>query len=163
METRTYNASEKKILTLYALITAGTILSMLPFLLLPYAGLASISVGFLAAYIYRFKNRDNEFMVFHTTYLIRVLWWSSLILIVGIAMFACIIVFNGDLSSIDYLMMQAQQGLPPTEVEVLEMQRNFVSANRTLITIAAAFCLLPYPLFIFVKIIKALLIIRKKG
>ena len=158
-----YTETEKNILTLYALTTAGAILSMIPLSLLPYAGLACVTVGFIACYIFRMRNKNNELMVFHTTYLIQTMWWASLILVIGILLFACIIFFNGDLSSIYQLMGDAERGLLPEESDIRAMQGEFVRSNVTLILIAAIFCLLPFPLYILFKTLKGVKILTKKA
>lgn len=158
-----YTHNDKAILNLYGLITAGAVLTMIPVSVVPYAGLACLLVGFVAAYVYKFRHRQNECMAFHTRHIIRTMWWSTLILFLGIAMFACIIVFNGDLSSIHSLMERTERGLLITDVEVRAMQASFVQANLSLISIAALCCLLPYPIYIIARAIKGVKGIKKTG
>jgi uncharacterized membrane protein len=159
----TYNEQQKSILSLYALISAGAILTALPFSLLPYAGMACILVGFIAGYIYRMRNREYYFMVRHTTYIIRTVWWSFLILLAGVFFFACILVYNGDLSPIYQLMQQADRGVPPNQSDVRIMQDTFVRLNKDLIVISAIFCLMPYPAFVLYRCFKGVREIKKGG
>ena len=159
----TYTRNDKKILNLYGLIVAGAILTMIPVSVVPYAGLACLTVGFIAAYFYRYGNRNDAFMVAQTTYVIRTMWWSTLILFIGIAMFACIIVFNGDLSGIHALMERTEKGLLITETEIQAMQARFVQANLKLISIAALLCLLPYPVYIIARAIQGVKSIKNRA
>ena len=155
--------AEKILLNLYALIAAGTVLCVLPFSLLPYAGLACITVGFIAAYVYRWRNRYNSLVQTHTTHIIHTMWWSMLILLIGIFMFACILVYNGDLSAIYNMMQEADKGIIVSEEDVRLMQITFVQINKKLILIAGAIALLPYPLYIFARVIKGVRSIKKAG
>lgn len=158
-----YTHTHKTIFNLYALIAAGGILMMLPFALLPYAGMACLTVGFIAAYIYRWKNRGDEFMRFHTTYAIRTMWWSLLILLIGVFFFGCILFFNGDLTPIHQMMADAEKGMIANEADIRSMQYNFVRDNMSLIIIAGAITLLPYPIYIVVRCIKGAQMVKKKA
>ena len=159
-----YSDDQKTLISLYALVGAGSIMMMIPFSLLPYAGLACAFVGLIAAYIYRFKNKTNLMMAYHCTYIIRTLWWSSLILIAGIVIFGSIIFLNGDMSSIHQLMLGAERGVVPSETDVLIMQYNFIQANKGLIYIAGIIGLLPYPAYLIYRTIKGVRqLVKKEG
>lgn len=158
-----YSHTEKTVLHLYAMIAAGTVLSMMPLSFLPYAGLACMLVGFMAAYVYRFKDRDNEVMSRHMRYITATMWWSVPVLFVGIALFGCIVYFNGDLGAIHALMADTEKGIVPTEDDVRAMEIAFIGANQSLIMIAAAITLLPYPLFILWRIFRGVRMVKKKG
>ena len=149
------------IASLYALIGAGAIMMVIPYIMLPLAGFSCTLVGVITAYIYRFKNRGDDIMQFHMRYLIRTFWWSSLILTVGIILFGCVVFFNGDMSAINNLMASAERGIIPTESDVAAMQIRFIKANQFLILISAAVCLLPYPIYLFYRIFKGVRVLNR--
>jgi uncharacterized membrane protein len=142
---------QKTILAVYALIAAGSIMMLVPHATVPFAGLACSMVGFLSAYVYRWKNKTDGILQFHMTYIIRTVWWASLILITGLFLFCVVLFNNGDLSMIYNVMSDAEKGLVPTDADMRVMQAEFVRTNVTLITITAAVCLLPYPLYLIIR------------
>lgn len=158
------NQNKKTILGLYALIGAGSLMMVTPFSIIPFAGISCAFVGFIACYFYRWKHKDNEDIVFHTSYLIRTTWWSSLILLVGVIVFGSIIFGNGDTSMIDQMIKSAERGIIPNEGDIMRMQIQFVQTNQKLIMLAAIIALLPYPAFLLYRIIKgARLVVKKEG
>lgn len=156
-----YTESEKIILNLYALVATGAILSVIPFTLLPFAGMACLTIGLIAAYIYRYKGKGDQLVRYHTTNLIRAMWWSVLVLMAGVIAFSCVLVFNGDLTPIMKLMEASEKGIVPTEDDVRIMQANFVYVNQQLIVWAAALSFLPFPLFVLFRVFKGVLAVKK--
>lgn len=143
---------QKTILTVYALIFAGSLLMMVPVGVIPFAGMSCLIVGLISAYIYR-NRADDDLMNGHMSYVIRTIWWSSLVLLVGVLLFCSIVGANGDLSMIHDLMEQAEIGLIPTETDVRLMQHQFLNANTKIIGLAALFGLLPYPLYLIYRLV----------
>lgn len=154
--------NQREILSLYAFMGAGSLMMVIPFFVIPFVGLTCAFVAFMACYFYRWRQKNNEDMVFHTSYLIRTSWWSSLILVVGIIVFGSIIFGNGDMGSLNSLINSTQAGVIPTEEDILRMQIDLVEANKSLILIAGAVSLLPYPLFIIYRVVKGVKILTKK-
>jgi uncharacterized membrane protein len=154
IEKTKYTSDQKTILSLYALIAAGATLCMIPVSLLPFAGMACLLVGHIAAYIYKWRYSENDFMVENLRYIIRTLWWSFVILMVGIFMFGCLIFLNGDLSALNNLRIQTDKGIIPSQQDIQMMQGQFVQDNRGLILMSAFFCLMPYPLYIAGRILQ---------
>ena len=155
--------NQKAILSLYALIGAGSLMMVIPASIILFAGIACALVGFFACYFYRWKYKADEAMVFHAGYLIRTTWWSSLILLIGLIVFGSIIFGNGDMGAINQMMQSAERGIVPNDADIIRMQLEFVQTNRTLIYIAAL-ALLPYPAFLLYRIVKGVkLLIKKEG
>lgn len=145
---------DKEIVTLYAMITVGSILMLIPYGALPFAGMACAFVGFISAYFYKWRHKGNEVMQFHTKHIIRTSWWSSLILLIGVVVFGGIVYNNGDLSAINQAMQAAERGVIPTDGDIQRMQLQFVKDNMQLILIAAAIGLLPYPAYLITKMVQ---------
>lgn len=152
----------KNLTSLYAMIGAGSIMMVIPYSFIPFAGIACAFVAWIACYMYRWRNRGNELYQFHTTYLIRTIWWSSLILMLGVIVFGSIIFGNGDMSAINAMMESAQRGVIADQADILRMQIEFVRANSEIIIGAGIFCLLPYPLFLMYRIVRGIRILTKK-
>lgn len=152
----TMSDTQKTALNVYAMVAAGMVLMLIPVSLVPFAGLACMTVGFIAAYLYRARNKDNLFLHSHMRYIIRTVWWASLILIIGLIIFSSILVLNGDISMITDMRDQAERGVIPTESDIRVMQANFVHTNADLILIAAFLALLPYPLYIAWRMVKGI-------
>lgn len=148
------NDIQKTCLTVYALTLVGSLLMMIPMGVLPFAGLACVIVGLGSAYIYRWRSSHGEMMHEHMAYIIRTIWWATLILFVGIGLFCSIIIANGDLSMVYDLMEQTEKGLIPTDADIRAMQYKFLDANSKIIGIAAFFGLLPYPLYLIYRLIR---------
>jgi len=146
--------TQKTIASLYAMVGAGSIMMVVPYSMIPYAGIACALVGFIATYIYKFKNKGNELYQFHCRYLIRTVWISSLILMLGIIVFGSIIFLNGDMSAINDMMLSAERGVVPSEYDIYAMQMQFVIVNKSIIILAAVIALLPYPLYLIYRTIK---------
>jgi|GEM_PF-2392586 len=146
--------SQKTVLSLYAVVMAGSVLMMIPHALVPSAGLVCVIVGLIAAYIYRANNKDDIFMTSHMCHITRTIWWLSLLLLVGLGLFMSIIWSNGDLSMITNLVQQAEQGVIPNESDVYTMQVAFIHTNKPLIMTAAAVSFLPYPVFLIWRVVK---------
>jgi uncharacterized membrane protein len=144
---------DKEIISLYALVTVGSILMVIPYSILPFAGLACAFVGFAAAYFYKWFKRGGDAMQFHARYIIKTGWWSTLILFIGILIFGSIIYFNGDLSSIFALVDGAGRGVVPNENEIRLMQLQFIRDNLSLIGLGAI-VLIPYPAFLIYRMIR---------
>lgn len=156
------DALRKKILSVYAMVAAGSIMMLIPVSLIPLAGFSCAMVGFITAYLYRWRAGDNSLMSEHMTFVIRTVWWASLILLVGMGLFASVLMSNGDLSMIHDLVAQAERGLVPTESDIQMMQAAFVQANKRLIAVAAIICLLPYPLYLVVRMVNGVRRVCKK-
>lgn len=155
-------AVQKNIMGVYALIACGSVMMLVPHPTIPFAGLACSLVGFLSAYMYRWRNKSDDMMQFHMTYIIRTVWWSSLILLVGLFLFATVLFNNGDLSMVYNVMGDAEKGVLPTDADMRAMQLDFVRTNMTLISITAAVCLLPYPLYLIVRMFNGVRKVLKK-
>jgi uncharacterized membrane protein len=153
---------QKNIISIYALVTVGAILMLAPYALLPFAGFACMTVGFVSAYIYKWRRSDNAVMVNHMKYIIRTTWWATLILFIGVILFASIIISNGDLSSINALMDSAERGVVPTESDILAMQMQFVQSNLKLISISAIITLAPYPLYLIYRMVRGVQTLLRK-
>ena len=161
--TTTQQDNIKTLSTLYALVGAGSIMMVIPYMLLPYAGVACAFVGLMSAYFYRWRGRGDAIMVYHTTYIIHTVWISSIILTVGIILFGCIIFFNGDMSVINMMMADVEKGIVPSESDINSMQHIFVETNKGLILTAAVISLLPYPLYLIFRTFKGVTKLTKKG
>lgn len=146
--------TQKTIIAVYAMIMAGSVLTLVPYGIVPFSGLACLFVGAVAAYVYRWRNRDQNLMDSHMRYIIRTFWWSSLILLIGIAAFAAIIVSNGDLSMIDQMTKRAEAGIIPTEDDIQAMQYAFLQGNAKLIGLAALLSLPAYPFFLLYRVLR---------
>ena len=144
----------KTLISLYALVGAGSIMMIIPISLVPFAGLACAIVGFISAYIYRWKYKTDDLYQFHCTYIIRTIWWSSFILTIGIIVFGSIIFLNGDMAPINSMMASAERGVVPTEYDIYKMQIDFVQLNKGIIMIAALIALLPYPAYLIYRTFK---------
>lgn len=149
----TLTETQKTALNVYAMVAAGSVLMLIPVSIVPFAGLACLMVGFIAAYVYRARNREDGLMVSHMGYVIRTVWWSSLILLAGLVVFTSVLMANGDTSMITDLMKQAEKGIIPTEADVRAMQALFVQTNADLIIMTAAVTLLPYPLYLAFRMV----------
>ena len=142
------SATQKNILGVYALLAAGSVMMLIPHPTIPFAGLACLLVGFASAYIYRWRHKDDDLMQTQMTYAIRTMWWSSLILLIGIILFCLVLYNNADLSMVYDILGEAERGIVPTDADIRMMQASFVRTNVKLISITAAICLLPYPLYL---------------
>ena len=154
---------QKNILGVYALIACGSVMMVIPHPTIPMAGIACSLVGFLSAYIYRWRNKADDIMQFHMTYIIRTIWWSSLIMLIGLILFCLVLFNNGDLSMIYSVMADAEKGILPTDATTRQMQAEFVRTNIQLISVTAAVCLLPYPLYLIVRMFNGVRLILKKN
>lgn len=152
--TNQYSNNTKTLLGVHALVGAGSLMMLIPYMMLPYAGVSCAFVGLMAAYFYRWRNKGDDMMVYNTSYIIRTVWISSLILTVGIILFACIIFFNGDMSVVNTMMANAEKGIVPTEYDIYAMQHIFVQTNRALIITTALITLSPYPLYLIYRTLK---------
>ena len=152
--THRFTKDDKEIISLYALVTVGSILMVIPYGVLPFAGIACAFVGFIAAYFYKWRRKQDEKFVYHMRFIIRTGWWSSLILTIGVIVFGSIIYSNGDLSSIMNVMSAAERGIIPTENDIKLMQLQFVKDNLNLILMAAAIGLLPYPVYLIARMLQ---------
>jgi len=150
----TLSKIDKEIITLYAMITVGAILMLIPYGMLPFAGFACAFVGFVSAYVYKWRYKNNADIRFHMGHIIRTTWWSSLILTVGVMIFGCIVYFNGDISAINQVMQSAERGIVPSDGDIQRMQLQFVKDNMTLILVGAAVALLPYPVYLITKMVQ---------
>lgn len=148
--------SQKTALNIYAMVTAGTVLMLIPYSLIPFAGFACLLVGFISAYVYRSRNKDNIFLRSHMTHIIRTIWWSTLLLMVGLSLFTSIILSNGDLSMIYDLVAQAERGIIPNDEDIGMMVSSFVHRNTSLILTASMIGLLPYPAFLAWRMINGI-------
>lgn len=156
--------SQKNILGLYGLFGAGAVMMMTPYGIIPFAGLACVLVVFFAAYFYRWRKNNNNDFKFHMTHIIRTSWLSQLVLLIGIILFGTIIYSNGDMTSINALMDMAERGIVPNENDISIMQLKFTEENKNLILMSGAVCLLPYPLYLFYRIVKGVrLLLKKEG
>lgn len=153
---------QKTSLTVYAMTLVGSLLMMVPTGIIPFAGMACLVVGLGSAYIYRWRSNDPV-MTQNMTYMIRTVWWATLILFIGITFFCSIIVTNGDLSMIHALTEQAERGLVPTDSDIRIMQHHFLNTNKKIIQISALISLLPYPLYLIVRTVKGARAITKKN
>jgi uncharacterized membrane protein len=153
---------KKDILSIYAMVSVGAIMMLIPYSLIPFAGFAAMTVGFLSAYIYRARAKDNIVLKEHMTRVIRTVWWSNLILLVAVIAFCSIIVSNGDLSMINALMNSAEKGVLPTESDIQAMQIDFVKTNIMLIGWTAMFTLSAYPIYILFHMVKGARLLTKK-
>jgi len=151
---------DREIISIYALVTVGSILMVVPYSALPFAGIACAFVGFIAAYIYKWRCKNDDIMVYHMRFIIRTSWWSTLILMIGIFIFGSIIYSNGDLSPIISVMDAAQRGMIPSDNDIRVMQLQFVGQNLSLI-ITAAIALLPYPIYLIARMIQGVRQLRR--
>jgi hypothetical protein len=133
------------------MLVASVVLMMIPHPIIVISGISLFLVVFIATYIYRFQNRGNEIIKNYYKGVTKVIWQSSLILLVGVLLFGCIVYFNGDLSPVDRLMAHAQKGVIANPADIAAMQIAFINLNKELILLAAFICLLPYPAFVIVK------------
>lgn len=150
---KTLSEIQKTIISVYAMVFVGALMMLIPMSLIPYAGLACMSVGFISSYVYKWKNKHDEIMTYHMGYIVRTTWWSSLILLIGVGIFCSILISNGDLSAITNLMSNANNGVIPTENDIMVMQITFVKSNLKLITFAGGLCLIPYPVYLIYRAI----------
>lgn len=138
-------------------------MAMIPFGILPIAGIACLIVGMVGAYYYRWHDK-TPLMSHHMTYIIRSVWWSSLVLLIGICLFCAIIVSNGDLSMIHALNEAAQNGIIPNENDVIAMQHQFLNVNHDIILLAAFWGLTPYPIYLGYRLINGVRkVIKNEG
>lgn len=151
---KSLSQDQKTIISLYAMVFVGAMLMLLPMPLVAYAGISSMVIGLLSAYIYRFKKKDDDIMSYHMNDIIGAVWKSTLILLIGVILFGCIVYFNGDLGPIHSVMESADKGVIPTEQDVYEMQYKFIQTNYGLITSTAIVVFLPYPLYLLYRMIK---------
>ena len=153
---------QKNILSFYGLFGAGAIMMMLPFGIIPFAGVACALVMFFAAYFYRWRKKGQDDYQFHMTHIIRTTWLSQLILLIGVILFGTIIFNNGDMTAIHGMMTMAENGVVPNDNDIALMQLKFVQANKSLIVITGIVCLLPYPLYLIYRIVKGVRFLTKK-
>lgn len=153
---------KKTILGVYALVLVGSLLMLAPIGVLPFAGMACLITGMISAYIYRWRSQE-DFMQNQMTFIIRTIWWASLILFIGILLFCSIIVANGDLSMITALTDQAENGIIPNDDDVRLMQHQFLVANKDIIIMAGAIGLLPYPLYLIYRTVNGVRYVLKKN
>ena len=144
---------QKKSLFLYATVMAGSLLMLIPQPVLPFMGLTFMMTGFIGAYIVRSQHKNNALLKNMTTYLIRTIWWSVLLLGIGLFLFISIIYANGDFTTMNEFRNTTESGVLPTDNEVRVMQWEFIQTNATLISWAAIICLLPYPIFLMVRLL----------
>lgn len=151
---REYTKDQKNIMGLYAMIGAGSILTFVPYSILPIAGFVSVFVGWIASFAYRFKYRDNDMYQFHMKYLNGTILLSSLVLMICVFFFGSIVYFNGDLGPVNDVMQAAERGVVPTQADIARMQYEFVMTNKDLISMTAIFTLSPYPIYLISRIVK---------
>ncbi len=149
----TFNKDQKEIMSLYALVMVGALMMLVPYSLIPFAGVACMSVGLIATYFYKWKYKSNEVMQFHMSYIIRTVWWSTLILTIGVGLFSSILWSNGDWSIIYNMQDSVARGVIPTEADVQRSIWNFVQDNSTLIQWTSLVSLPPYPIYLIYRAI----------
>lgn len=149
----TYTKDQKTVFSLYAFVLTGSILLVIPYSLIPIAGLACVLVGLPSAYLYRRTFKDKPPARQAMTDLIGTIWWAQLILTVAIGLFVSVLAANGDFTAIDTLMADAEKGIVPTETDMRAMQLSFVQDNLSLITWTALLTLPVYPVFLVVRLV----------
>jgi uncharacterized membrane protein len=142
------NKDQKEIISLYALVMVGALMMLVPYSLRPFAGVACMSVGLIATYFYKCKYKSNDLIQFHMRYIIRTVWWSTLILVVGVGLFCSILGANGDWSSVYNVQESIARGVILTESDMKIAIFSFVETNSTLISWVALLSLPPYPLYL---------------
>lgn len=145
------NKDQKEIMSLYALVMVGALMMLIPYSLIPFAGVACMSVGLIATYFYKWRYKSNDVMQFHMSYIIRTVWWSTLILTIGVGLFCSILWSNGDWSIIYSMQDSMARGVIPTEADMQRSIWNFVQNNSALIQWTALLSLPPYPVYLIYR------------
>ncbi len=148
-----FNKDQKEIVSLYALVMVGALMMLVPYSLIPFAGVACMSVGLIATYFYKWKYKSNDVMQFHMSYIIRTVWWSTLILMIGVGLFCSVLWANGDWSVINGMMNSVERGVVLSESDAQRFIFTFVETNASLIQWTALASLPPYPVYLIYRAI----------
>lgn len=142
---------QKEIMSLYALVMVGALMMLVPYSLIPFAGIACMSVGLVATYLYKWKYKSNEVMQFHMSYIISTIWWSTLILMVAMGLFFSVLWANGDWSAIYSVRNSLERGIILSESDMQRLIWKFIQDNATLIQWSALLTLPTYPIYLIYR------------
>jgi len=138
--------------SLYALLILSTILSFVPFMAAQAFSLILLTVVLIAAYIYRFKDKEDGLLYNHMTYLIGTIWIGTTVIVLGIVAAGLWVYMKGDHAIIHDLMTQAQGGYIPGEDEASSIMINYMTANKSLLVTASLVTIGPAILYFVYRI-----------
>lgn len=125
--------------SLYAVLLVVTIGSFVPYM--GIAGICSIMfvVVFIALYVYRARAVEDDLLHNHTTYLIRSIWISSLLMIIGFPIFYVM----GDHFVIEQMYQNVAAGHSiPTQNDLHLLSAQYMKDNVSAAIISFAPCVL---------------------
>jgi uncharacterized membrane protein len=138
MKMQKMDKEQKTTLQLYYAYIASIICNVIPSSTVQTFGLILFIIIFIATYIFRSKAKDKSFMHNHMHYIIKSIWISSLILIIG--MIAAY--FMADHSIIYNIMENAKNGLVLTQDQLNSILMNYMRANLLVFIVTLTPCLI---------------------
>ncbi len=153
----------KKILSVYAMIAVAAIMICIPYMIIMTAGLSLMAMVWIFCYFYKFRSKSQPVPNRHFRYMIRTMWWSTLVAFVCVFLFGSIVYFNGDLSPVNAMIQQAERGVVPNDADIAVMNASFIQLNRDLILWTAIATLPLYPLYIIIRVLMGVQSIIKEG
>ena len=133
--TNTDNKQQNTLASLYAVLFVLTAASLMPYPNVAVLGTILFLFVFIALYVFKAKAEEGDLLHNHTTYLIRSIWISSLLLILGIAFFF----FAGDHFVMTQMMEDvAQTAAMPTEEDLHLLSQQYLQDNISILTLSFA-------------------------
>lgn len=112
----------------YIIYLVSVFLNFVPSHLISTFGSLLFLVIFIATYIYRSKHKENNFIHSHMVFIIKSIWISSLILIVGIILAYLL----GDHSIIETAIAGVKRNIYLTEYQINEILMNYLKHNAVI-------------------------------
>ena len=139
-----------RILQVYAALVASVVLSFVPYGNVELVGFVLFFAAWIAAYVFRTRNKDEESLVNnHMTYIIRTVWIASLLLSLGFVFWLAWFYAAADHSAYQLMINQILQGAQVNEAEVEETLQGYIQANLLLLIMISTLTLGP-GLFYFI-------------
>lgn len=156
-----HTPEQRKIINLYSSFALCLILSCVPNMTAQNFALLFSFIFVIWAHIERRSAAADTPLKSHATYLIRTFWiWSS-ILFAGLVTAGIYISLNGDMSVIDTMMQNAENGIIPTEEETSALIHTYLESNFDMIVTTAIVCIAPAHIYAAYKLYKGFVFAHK--
>ena len=130
--------TKKNVLIIYAIYIISIILNVIPSTFIQTLGLFSFFTVFIITYIYKSKMKENIFVYSHMKFILKSIWVSSLILLIGMVA----AYFWADHSIIYQTVNTVQNGIFLTESQINGLIMDYMRANIFVFIITLTPCLI---------------------
>lgn len=143
---------KQTITALYIFLIASTILGCMPNVTCALFSLVLFFTVLIAAYWYRFRDKEDGLLFNHMTYLIGTVWIGSTFLAIGVCVAGYLVYAKGDHSVIHNALDQILNGVMMDESALYGVIMNYISINRDLMVSASLPTIVPALLYLVYRI-----------